>query len=248
MAELTVQASEDTELDVLDDVDADDEGLPSGFKNRIVGYDPSVDPQSIAPHPQNAKIHPDNQKKAIRGALQEIGWIDTIKVNVRSGRMIDGHERREQAIAAGQRVPVVYVDLSPEEEALALATLDPIGSLANYDPERINSLLETVQTGSKAVATMLADMQVDATPTFKNTGQTGDRQQERVSVVRVAMQVSDVRTIERALAQTGVEDRGAALMALCRYYLQTQNQSEELGLTSAEREPDGLEGPEQAEP
>ena len=41
------------------------------------------------------------------------------------GFVVDGHARVALAISAGERVPVVYVDLSEKEEALILATLDP---------------------------------------------------------------------------------------------------------------------------
>lgn len=192
------------------------------FRNRIVGYDPEVDPNTLTPHPSNPKIHPANQKEAIKGALTEIGWIDTVTVNRRTGKMIDGHERREQAIENGHSVPVIYVDLSEEEESLALATLDPIGSMANYSQERLSELLIDVKSSSEAVATLLADLTVDSAPTFENKGQTGDRQIERATVVRIAIHVDDVRTVERAIALTGVEDRGSAMLALCRFYLQTK--------------------------
>lgn len=195
------------------------------FANRIVRYDAAVDPRTLKPHPLNPKIHPDAQKAALKGALGEIGWIDTIKVNVRTGLMIDGHERREQALAAGETVPVTYVDLSEEEERLAITTLDPIGQMANYSPEALNALLSDIQTASEPIAQLLADIQVDSTPTFQNKGQTGDRQIERASIVRIAIQVEDVRTVERAINATGVEDRGNALLAICRDYLMRREEA-----------------------
>jgi len=54
-------------------------------------------------------------------------------------RVVDGQaESRDwltidapsSTVTAGPREPVLYVELSPEEEALVLATLDPIGALA----------------------------------------------------------------------------------------------------------------------
>jgi len=203
----------------------DADNLPDAsisFKNRIVRFDPAVDPNDLAPNPLNARLHPEQQKAAMRGILTEVGWIDTIKVNVNTGRLVDGHERREEAIAANQTVPVLYVDLTEDEEALMLAAFDPLSAMANYDNARLDELLSQVSTGSEAVAQMLADMQIETKPTYENTGQSGDRQIERATIARIAVQVNDIRTIERALAQTGVEDRGQALLALSRYYLQSK--------------------------
>ena len=41
-------------------------------------------------------------------------------------------------------MPVLYVDLDPEEEALVLATLDPIGAMAGRDDEKLQALLADV--------------------------------------------------------------------------------------------------------
>lgn len=221
MADFRVQDTEDVETDAA-------EQEPLTFENRIVKYDPAVDPYTLTPHPTNPKVHPQNQKDAIKGALGEIGWLDAVKVNIRTGTLIDGHERREQALAIGGTVPVLYVDLSPEEEALALATFDPIGALANYSQERLSTLLSDVRTGSEAVASLLSDLETDTAPTFQNKGQTGDRQIERATVVRIAIHVDDVRTVERAISATGVSDRGNALLAVCRYYLQTKDMEDDL--------------------
>ena len=52
-------------------------------------------------------------------------------MNQRSGFVVDGHARVALALSRGEAtVPVLYVDLEPEEEALVLATLDPISAMA----------------------------------------------------------------------------------------------------------------------
>jgi hypothetical protein len=40
--------------------------------------------------------------------------------------VVDGHARVALAIKAGEKVPVVYVELDEREEAVILATLDPV--------------------------------------------------------------------------------------------------------------------------
>jgi hypothetical protein len=64
-------------------------------------------------------------------------------------------------------IPVTYVDLSQEDEALVLATLDPIGALATADSAALDALLAEVQTQDEAVRSLLETLQthhVDATP------------------------------------------------------------------------------------
>lgn len=52
-------------------------------------------------------------------------------INRQTGLVVDGHARAALAISRNEpSVPVLYVDLSPEGEAVVLATLDPIGAMA----------------------------------------------------------------------------------------------------------------------
>ena len=85
--------------------------------------------------------------------------MQRIVVNRRSGRILDGHARVEEAARRGEpQVPVVYVDLTDEEEALVLASFDPIGALADADPTALTSLLADVETADRAVQTLLAGL------------------------------------------------------------------------------------------
>jgi len=216
---------------------------PFPFANRIVGYRPNVDPRALPPNPRNPRLHPVQQKEAIQGILAEVGWVGCAMYNVRTGRLIDGHERQEQAILHNTTIPVLDVDLSEEEERLVLTSFDPLAALASYDEGTLTSLLEEVSTSSEAVATLLADMQqqIDvladtaSANTFTNQGQShlgGDRQTERATIVRIALHVQSVRRIEQALArcialhirEQAVTtprrlDRGEALTEIMEQYL-----------------------------
>jgi DNA modification methylase len=55
-------------------------------------------------------------------------------------------------------VPVLYVDLDPEEEALVLASLDPLAAMAGTDDEKLRALLADVSVESDALAAMLAEL------------------------------------------------------------------------------------------
>ena len=64
-----------------------------------------------------------------------------MKVNTRTSHIVDGHQRVTSAIAKGETVPVLYVDLTEAEERVILATFDPIGALAERDAAKHDALL-----------------------------------------------------------------------------------------------------------
>jgi len=132
------------------------------WKNRIVGT-ALVDPAALVPNAKNYRRHPKAQIGALEGSLREVGWVAPVTVNRTSGRMVDGHARAELALREGVAlVPVQYVELSDAEEALVLATLDPIGAMAAHDAEALAALLGEVRTGEAALLTLLAQIAKDA--------------------------------------------------------------------------------------
>jgi len=71
--------------------------------------------------------HPSEEPGGRAGrVLTEVGWVQDVIVNKASGFVVDGHARVALAIKAGEKVPVVYVELDEREEAVILATLDPV--------------------------------------------------------------------------------------------------------------------------
>ena len=125
------------------------------WQNRIVGHE-DVDPKTLVPNPANWRTHPKAQRNAMGGALEEIGWVQSVIVNKRSGRIVDGHLRVDLAISEGaESVPVVYVDLSDEEERLALAVIDPIGAMAGRNKELFESLTANLVVDNSALLSLL---------------------------------------------------------------------------------------------
>jgi len=134
----------------------------SKFENRIVDYGTRPASEFIA-NPKNWRTHPENQRKAVRGSLNELGWVDTVIVNRRTGYLVDGHERLWQAMKLGEDTPVPYieVDLSEDEEALALASLDPITGMATVDRNKLDELMQEINTGEEGLQEMLAGLAED---------------------------------------------------------------------------------------
>lgn len=124
------------------------------WRNRIVGT-AEVDPHVLKANPRNWRKHPKQQQDVLEGVLEEVGWVDQILVNRRTGLMIDGHLRVELAVKRKEKtVPVNYVDLSPEEEALILATFDPISAMATRDSTMLRDLVASLSPSSDALASM----------------------------------------------------------------------------------------------
>ena len=122
------------------------------WRNRIVEYGTKRADQFQA-NPSNWRKHPLRQRQALSTSLATVGWVAPVIENARTGQLVDGHERIWQALDQGDDTPVpfVSVDLSPDEEALILATLDPIGAMAETDREMLSALLAELAESEIAV-------------------------------------------------------------------------------------------------
>jgi hypothetical protein len=130
----------------------------TGWRNRITGQGEEAPDQLLA-NPLNWRLHPAAQQEALVAALDEVGWIQQVVVNRVTGHLVDGHLRVILALRRDEStVPVLYVELDPTEEALVLATLDPIAALAGADKEQLEALLGMIQTEEPALHALLADL------------------------------------------------------------------------------------------
>lgn len=112
------------------------------WRNRIIGHG-NVHPNDLIANDRNWRKHPDAQNEALIAAIRRIGFVRSVTVNKRSGRIVDGHARVALAIREQQAaIPVEYVDLSDAEEKEALATLDPLSAMAEADDEMLQSLVD----------------------------------------------------------------------------------------------------------
>lgn len=131
---------------------------PPEWQDRVVGHG-HEDPEQLLANPRNWRLHPDNQQAALVGVLKEVGWVTGVIVNQRTATVVDGHARVAVAIRNQQRrVPVTYVDLSPDEEATVLATFDTISAMAGVDREQLAELLRETSTMDHGVQALLDDL------------------------------------------------------------------------------------------
>ena len=132
---------------------------PMPWKNCIAGYG-SEDPTQLLANDKNWRIHPHAQELALSEVMREVGLCQNIVVNKRSGKVVDGHLRVAMAISEGQpALPITYVDLSDEQEALILASLDPLSAMAGTDTEKLTDLLSQFSVGPGALADLLGSIE-----------------------------------------------------------------------------------------
>jgi ParB-like chromosome segregation protein Spo0J len=115
-----------------------------------------VKASSLRPHPKNWRTHPKAQQDALRGLLAEVGYADALLAReLPDGtlELIDGHLRAETT--PDMEVPVLVLDINDAEAAKILATLDPLGGMAEANERILADLLAEVQTESEAVQALL---------------------------------------------------------------------------------------------
>lgn len=133
---------------------------PRQWRNRIIGHG-EEDAEQLLANPKNWRIHPREQQEALEAVLANVGWVQNVIVNKRTGFVVDGHARVAMAISKQEPVPVVYVDLSEQEESLILATLDPLSAMAGKDDELFADLIAGMDDAYKALVAMTgADLDV----------------------------------------------------------------------------------------
>ena len=115
-----------------------------------------IEAGSLTENPLNWRRHSQEQLQSIRELLDDpqVGWAGACLFNERTGRLIDGHARK-QVVDPKTPVPVLVGDWSEEAEAKILATLDPVGAMAMGDAEAYRKLIESVEADGLWVRDLL---------------------------------------------------------------------------------------------
>lgn len=143
------------------------------WRNRIVKV-ADVPPGDLKAHPYNWRDHPQAQDDALAQSLDVIGWVKRAVVNINTGHIIDGHLRVDRAVRHGEpTIPVIYVDLTENEERLALAVFDPVANEAATDDEKIRELagMDLSADVAPLVAAMAAEHLGQGKPTGTDDGE-----------------------------------------------------------------------------
>lgn len=116
--------------------------LPKIVKQKLPFDLVMVDPRTLSDNPLNWKKHPSRQRQAFKALKESVGFVGMAIYNRTTRRLLDGHMRKDEAIKAGEAIPVAMVDWSEEQEKVFLAQFDPIGSLAETNAAALANLAE----------------------------------------------------------------------------------------------------------
>jgi DNA modification methylase len=122
-----------------------------------------VPASQLQPNPKNWRTHPEQQQNALRGILAEVGIAGAVLAyeTPEGGlKLIDGHLRAETLGNAD--VPVLVLDVNEAEADKLLATIDPLGAMAEADADKLRELLEEVETASEDLANMFTELAQEA--------------------------------------------------------------------------------------
>ena len=119
-------------------------------------------------------VHPQHQRDALRGLLDEIGFAGaelTYHSKRNGGRLtlIDGHLRKTEA--GDSEIPCLVTDLNDEEADLLLLTYDPIAAMAEADKGILDELLGQVHSESAAVQDLLKSLAAGELVTPHDSGE-----------------------------------------------------------------------------
>ena len=144
-----------------------------------------VPASELLANPKNWRIHPEAQRAALRGVLEEIGFADAMiaRETPNGLELIDGHLRRD--VMGDQEVPVLVVDVTAQEAEKMLLTFDPLSMMAHADTDQLVSLLADNPFESQAVRDMLEalangerDVMPDLSEPVEDPGPQIDRAEE----------------------------------------------------------------------
>ena len=130
-------------------------------RDRIKAFK-RISAKDLRPNPKNWRTHPVAQQDALRGVLAEVGYAGALLARECDDGglvLIDGHLRAETT--PDMEVPVLVLDVNEAEADKLLATIDPLGAMAEADAGKLDSLLREVDTGSEALQEMLAELAKD---------------------------------------------------------------------------------------
>lgn len=120
-----------------------------------------VKASELVSNPLNFREHPEKQREALRGLLEEVGIAGAVLARKVKKKyvLIDGHLRQEELTKMGdQEIPVLVLDVNEDEANKLLAAYDPISSLAETNQAKFKELIQKVSTDSKPLASLFSSI------------------------------------------------------------------------------------------
>jgi hypothetical protein len=133
--------------------------MDNNIRDRIREFR-RVPARELFGHDGNPRRHPQAQRDALRGVLEQVGIAGALVAyhSERNGgklTLVDGHLRKQDYDLDW---PTLVLDVTDEEADFLLATHDPLAALAEFDQPKLQALLQDVRAKSPAVVAMLKDL------------------------------------------------------------------------------------------
>jgi DNA modification methylase len=102
-----------------------------------------VDPRTLQAAPYNPRRPLTSAERTkLRTSLETFGFLEPLVVNSRTGWLVGGHQRASVAAEMGlSRIPVVDVDLDPDQEMAANSALNNRELQGDFDPQGLVDVL-----------------------------------------------------------------------------------------------------------
>lgn len=111
--------------------------------------------------PQNARVHPDRNMKAIEESLRAFGQVEPLVVRTESNVVVGGNGRLVAMRELGwKKAKVVFVELDDEKAAALAIALNRTGELAEWNEQKLSELLGAITEESLLAATGFDDKEL----------------------------------------------------------------------------------------
>jgi ParB-like chromosome segregation protein Spo0J len=98
----------------------------------------------LSPNAKNPRRITAAKKAKLKKSLDDLGNIQPVTFNVRTGKLVGGHKRVEILIEAGEiETDVWCVDLPAEKESAAMLALNTLSG--EWDEEKLSAVLEGLE-------------------------------------------------------------------------------------------------------
>lgn len=194
-------------------------------ENIINENETTVPIDKIQPHPDNPR---DGDVDRIAQSIEKNGFYGNVVVQKSTGNILAGNHRYKAAKQLGyNELPVTYVNVDNETALHILLADNKTSDEADYDIEQLDELLQSLDNSEPtAWFEDEIDRINDLSEMFGEGGSTNgsdtsiDRDIGQQDVeIRPVITPTDIATVENALSETGMDNRGEAFVEICQAYI-----------------------------
>lgn len=209
----------------------------------------AVDVDSLVLDPDNARLHNDRNKDAIKESLLSFGQVKPVVVRKQTGVIVAGNGTTECARELGwKKVAAVFVDMSDAEAAAYGLADNRTAELAKWDFEVVARLDKMIQEAGLSMAGWTNDelevlRAADWVPPVQSDEAFGGDDPNAPAVLRILAEEHRIFKVAVDVARTRTGNKkmteGEALVLIANAYMGVETTDGETHADSGEREEEG---------